>query len=355
MDAVKRLENGQMLAGFRIQELHRSGIAASVYRALSSHGGVVALKAVPEDADRRSILRLYQQAHRARMFDHPGLMPVERAAGAEGWHYVTAPWMAGGSLDQRLSSYGKLSTGVAVNVIVKVAKALDVLHAAGIVHGALQPDHIFFSEYDLPVLGGLAHSSEGTARDHFLREPDRRWSAPELIDPPERRIDPRSDVFGLARLLAAMLIGAPNSSDDTAEPMTVSRLQSDAIDCCPSLAEVIVQSLSTEVARRPRSAYQFARGVARAVSGDTAADELEWQPLADTSAAAEKWFVLMPSLQHDFHRMCRGTRSEVVRLLLRGRLRGHELAARMLSQPFDRLHCVPEFAAAAKYCAAAAN
>lgn len=355
MDAVRCLENGQLLGGFRIQKLYRSGIAASVYRASSSHGGVVALKAVPEDGDRRSILRLYQQAHRAQMFDHPGLLPVERAAGAEGWHYVTAPWMAGGSLDQRLSSYGKLSTGVAVNVIVKVAQALDVLHAAGIVHGALQPEHIFFSEYDLPVLGGLAHSSEGTARDHFLREPDHRWSAPELIDPPEDLADPRSDVFGLAKLLAAMLIGAPGSSDDATEPITVRRLQSDAIDCCPPLAEVIVQSLSTELARRPRSAYEFVCGVVRADGGAAAADGLEWRPLADASAAAERWFVVMPSLKNNFHRMCRGSRSEVIRLLLRGRLRGHELAAPMLSQPFVPLHRLPEFAAAGMYRAAAAH
>jgi serine/threonine protein kinase len=353
------------LGGCRLESVLHSRNSTTVYRAVSPRGEAVAIKTVHDVSDKVSVLRLYQQAHRSLLFSHPGILSAQRAGEEDGRHFLVMPLLSEGSLAQRLAARGKLSASVAVPLVCRLARALDVMHAGGLVHGNLHPEHVMFSNYGLPVLGGLGYSADRRVSEGLLHVYDPDWSAPELEKSPTP-FDPRSDVYGLARLLAAMLTGdgadpMGRSEDaggaDSGTELTRERLCARSIDCDPPLAEVVAQALSQTMDARPASVYAFSESASRAIGG--APESERWLPLADEQTATvgigETLFVLMRSRKQDCHRMCRGSRREIIRLLLRGRLEGNELAAPNLGSPFICLSTVSEFAAAAKFCGASAR
>lgn len=90
--------------------------------------------------------------------DHPHLLPVIDVAADEDRLAVVSPWPAGGRLAELVLRRGALTSGETLTVLIPVASALAAAHEAGIRHGGVCPEMVWFDARGRPLLGALAVS-----------------------------------------------------------------------------------------------------------------------------------------------------------------------------------------------------
>src|SRR2546422_702218 len=115
-----------------------------VYKAIQvSLGRVVALKLIsPEIAGSRDFrARFARESRIAASIDHPHVVSIFAAGDYEGHPYIAMQWIEGLSLSDELA-VDPLEPSRAVLVVSQISGALDVAHAAGLVHRDVKPANI---------------------------------------------------------------------------------------------------------------------------------------------------------------------------------------------------------------------
>ena len=120
--------------------------------------------------------------------EHPALAPILAAGEADGWVFVGRAPVPAPTLAARLARDGAMAPPAVVRLVDAVAQGLDALHARGLAHGAVTPEHVGGPDGAGAMLDGVAPI--GAAR------------APEGGAP-----SPASDQYNLAMLAAAALTG----------------------------------------------------------------------------------------------------------------------------------------------------
>ena len=155
---------------------------------------------------------------------------VAQIHGVELWQerpFLVVEFLAGGTLADRLRR-GPIPAPHAVTVAKTLADALAALHAAGCVHGDVEPSNIGFTFSESPKLldFGLARDTEdGGAVGGTLR-----YLSPEVLS--GRQADEGDDVWSLCVVLYEMLSGehpfAGGGVDKEADRIRRQRLCGDA-------------------------------------------------------------------------------------------------------------------------------
>ena len=109
-----------------IEELGRGGMA-TVYKAWQpSLSRLVALKVLPPyfAHDEELLLRFRHEARAVAKLRHPHIVQVYDFHQEEDWFYLAMEFVPGGSLQQKLSTAGRLTLGEAVGLIETAIKNL---------------------------------------------------------------------------------------------------------------------------------------------------------------------------------------------------------------------------------------
>jgi WD40 repeat protein/tRNA A-37 threonylcarbamoyl transferase component Bud32 len=209
------LASGARLAGYRLERLIGAGGMGSVYLATEAAlDRRVAVKVIrPEFAsDDRFRRRFLQECKLIAQLEHPAIVPVYSAGESEGRLFIAMRYLAGGSLEERLRREGRLSPAETIAMLAPVADALDVAHAAGVVHRDVTPGNILLEGFG-PFLCdfGLARRVEsvsGFTRDDGLTVSGTLgYVAPEQLE--GDTVDGRTDQYALACVLFECLAGRP--------------------------------------------------------------------------------------------------------------------------------------------------
>jgi tetratricopeptide (TPR) repeat protein len=265
---------GKLVAGrFRVERRVGSGGMGTVYFATDELSKTsVALKVlhagVPEGESRftREVSAL------ARM-SHPGI--VRYVAHGDAW--VAMEWLEGEDLAHRLRM-GPLPVDEAVDLVARLADALEYAHTLGIVHRDIKPSNLVFEKGEASrvriVDFGLAWI-EG--EDGFRSTTGMILGTPGYMAPEQARgntVDARADVFALACVLYKCLTGrGPFSGPDAVatlakllldEPEPVSSLRPEAPR---ALDELLARAMAKDPALRPQSASAFASELRELDSG----------------------------------------------------------------------------------------
>lgn len=139
------------------------------------------------------VARVKQEAGVINGLRHPAIVPIWGFGDMGGNPYVATLEMTGGTLADRLKQ-GRIPGEEVARIFTRLMQAVEVLHEHNIVHGTIQPQHIFFDA------NGEAYLAWGANQLH-----DVDYTSPEQTQ--GRPATPASDLFSLGVVLLSLLTG----------------------------------------------------------------------------------------------------------------------------------------------------
>ncbi len=165
-----------------------------------------------ELVDGEAVQRFEREVRALVAVRHPGVVaPLDAGRGPDGRPWLAMEHVQGESLHALVQRGGPMAPAEAGRLIERVARALDQVHAQGIVHRDIKPENILVGADGAPriVDFGLARFllREGslTASSELLGTP--AYMAPEQADGRARQAGPAADVYSLGATLFFVLTG----------------------------------------------------------------------------------------------------------------------------------------------------
>jgi len=171
--------------------------------------------------------------------------------------YIATEFLPSGTLGARI--HEGLTPRAALRITAQIGRALDAIHARGIVHRDVKPANILFRADGRPVIVdfGLARdmsvSSSLTGTQRLLATP--RYMSPEQCR--GRPVDARSDLYSLGAILWEML--TRSKIYDTAGPADLMRMHVQApVPVLPAAFANYQPLLNRLLAKDPADRFQSA-------------------------------------------------------------------------------------------------
>ena len=282
MDPAARI--GPYLLG---RELGRGGMGVVWEARHPVLGTPVALKLLPEPlADEEARARFLREARACAELRHPHVVRVVDAGEDRGRPWLVMDLLQGEDLARRLRR-GPLPPAEAAQLAALLARALEHVHAQGVVHRDVKPGNVLLTGAG-PVLidFGLArdarHERERLTRTgELLGTPE--FMAPEQAQGDPTQVGPPADVYALGATLHALLTGRPpfagGSALEVLRRVLVDPPPSAGVE--PRLDALVLRCLQKDPAARPDAA-----GLARELEAWLAGRA---RPGAEARSPARPW------------------------------------------------------------------
>jgi serine/threonine protein kinase len=286
---VRPLRPGERFGDrYEILALLGYGGMGVVYRARDTRlGREVALKTPQFDPDvdpavRERFLREGQAASRIR---HKNVCTIYDAGQVQGTYYITMAFIEGQSLKTWLQSR-ESHPREAAEVVWKLARALEAVHAEGIVHRDVNPSNVMIDRDGEPLLTDFGLAGEPrTSHDIASGSVGPTWRSrqagdvtgtgsplgtPAYMSPEQatgQAVDARSDIYSLGVLFYQMLTGElpfGGPFPDLLEKITHANPRSPR-ELRPTLDTRLEQVCLKAMAKDPTERYQSAREMADAL------------------------------------------------------------------------------------------
>lgn len=265
--ALPALLGGRYQVG---REIGRGGMATVYLADDLRHDRQVAVKVLrPDVAWLIGCDRFRRETEVAARLVHPhilplydsGAVPADGVDPGGGWElpYYVSPFVAGGSLRDRLRRDARLAPGEAARVAGEVALALHYAHRQGVVHLDVKPDNI------------LLHAGRAVLADFGIARSTRRTAAggrgeaaaaapllgtPSYMSPEQASggadVDGRSDVYSLGCVLYECVTGERPPEAGNAPVVDADVLRRGAPR---ALAAAITRAMAPEREARDRKAH----------------------------------------------------------------------------------------------------
>ena len=162
-----------------------------------------------EEAIRREVRILSVLDHQHLIKAHDAVRFEDSPAGPGGGLGLLVDYAPGGSLEQLVTSRGRLSIGETVTVLTPIAQVLGYLHGRGFTHSDVSPGNVLFTGHGKPML-----SDVGIARmvGDASTVPDLGTAGfmdPTPVDAVRAGLQPERDVYSVAALGWYCLTGEP--------------------------------------------------------------------------------------------------------------------------------------------------
>jgi serine/threonine protein kinase len=211
-ESNKECQLGSRFGGYEvINEVARGGMGI-VYKAKQvSLNRVVALKVLLAGgaASEIEIQRFRREAEAAGALQHPNIVSIYEIGQFESYHYFTMDFIEGETM-QTLIKKRSSKRKKMVQILEKVARALQYAHERGVVHRDIKPSNILVSAEGEPKLTdfGLAKKLDTTT---VLTESGATLGTPFYMAPEQtlgsKDVDGRVDIYAMGVILYEVLAG----------------------------------------------------------------------------------------------------------------------------------------------------
>ena len=265
------LGSGSLVAGrFVLEQAAGSGGMGTVFRARDRNTDrLVALKVLHKNGGQlQDTARFLREAQVLAELRHPGIVAyVAHGHTEQGQPFLAMDWLDGEDLARRISR-GGLRLTESLQLVSRVASALNMAHQHGIVHRDLKPSNLFLPGGDIERVTVLDF---GIARRVLassfgpMTQTGVVIGTPEYMAPEQARgqhdIGPSADVFSLGCVLFECLTGQPPFRGEHIAAVLakilfdeVPRLRELRPELPERLEALIEHMLAKDPRRRPRDA-----------------------------------------------------------------------------------------------------
>lgn len=185
----------------------------------------VAIKFLRSPGNPTAVERFLAEVRALARLDNPHIVKVFATDFYRHQPFFTMEYAPRGTLLEQVNREGPFDPIRAARLIATVARAVQVAHAAHILHRDLKPNNILLGENGEPRVSdfGLAKLTD---RDDGITNPTGALGTPSYM-PPEQvsrrhgEIGPQADVYGLGATLYHLLTGGPPFVGETPAEITV--------------------------------------------------------------------------------------------------------------------------------------
>ncbi len=275
----------QALAGrYDLEEMVGRGGMATVYRARDAkHGRTVAVKVLRSDlGELIGPERFLREIEVAARLMHPHILPLydsgraDRPAGEAGGAilYYVMPFVADESLRGLLARVRLVDTEGAVEIVERIAAALDYAHAQGILHRDIKPENILLPGGQAVLADfGIAKAVSSATDAANLTRTGIALGTPGYMSPEQAAglldLNRATDVYSLGVVAYEMLIGGLPRVWVTPDALAAGRFADAApdhrvlLDRLPAgMERALVRALALRPEERYPTAGEFASALA---------------------------------------------------------------------------------------------
>lgn len=254
---------------FIVTERLGLGETAVVYAAHRENGPRIALKVLrndrADDAEAADMFRAQREV--GESVRHPNLAQLLEAGEVGGLSYAVVELAERGTLDEFIGGRRRVDPEAALRLGADIARGLEALHDAGILHGDVKPGNVLIFNDGQAKLAdfGLA----GPASAEPLPPGAVTWASPWYASP-ERTAglpeDARSDIYSLGATLYHAVAGRPPFDADTVEEILrlhreqpVTNPCSDTPDLPQPVCDLVLSLMEKDPQDRPATAADVAQ------------------------------------------------------------------------------------------------
>ncbi len=269
---------GQVIAGrYRVLRRLGAGGMADVYLAEDSTlGRRVAVKVLLQRyaGDGQFVERFRREAQAAARINHPNIVNIYDWGPVDGTYYIVMEYVEGETLKDHIRREGRYAPGEAVRIALELLGAVQVAHAAHIVHRDIKSQNIL-----LDPAGKVKVTDFGIAKadDSQMTEAGSILGTAQYLAPEQAKgepVDERSDLYSVGVVFYEMLTGSLPFRGDSAVTVALKHVNeqppepAELVPGLPySLNQIVLKALAKSPDERYRTAAEFSADLVAARSG----------------------------------------------------------------------------------------
>lgn len=263
----------KQIGRYRLEGVEGFGAFATVWRGFDTELEIpVAVKVLAENwahhADVRE--RFLAEARLLRRIEDPRVVRVHDVGIHEDRPFFVMDFVTGGTVADRVKP--SVPTERALQLAVDAARAVQVLHQAGVLHRDVKPTNLLVGDGERVLVSDLGSAKQlALASGYTVTTGTPAYMAPEQAR--GEPVDERSDVYSLGAVAYELIAGRPpfdvgdpgslltRAIDSRPEPLASSHKTPRALD------RVLTSALATRPSDRPASAAAFADALEQVAAG----------------------------------------------------------------------------------------
>jgi sigma-B regulation protein RsbU (phosphoserine phosphatase) len=268
--------SNKMLGMFEIRSEIGKGAMGTVYSGRDTVSGrEVAIKTMilasdsNESKSGEAEERFLREARILTWLDHPGIVTIYDVGHENGTAYIAMEFLKGVELSRHINADSLLPVKTTLDIIARIADALDYAHEQGVIHRDVKPGNFMYDQATGIVKltdFGISKLEDCTKTRVGIVLGSPFYMSPEQVF--ATGVTGRSDIFALGTSLYQMLSGAYPFNGE-AGPTVMYRIVKDPhVDIKsvrPDLPASVCEVINRALAKKPDDRYQRASEMAEAI------------------------------------------------------------------------------------------